>query len=158
MTLAVQLLRQASRTLACPAQCRLRIAPCRGLDQRIQIAQQGRILGNEFLAPTTGHANSTLSGHTGIKRSCRHRSATEFRKPGMDRCPRQAHRASYGTDATAPETARLNGRPQSQRCFIQPISQRSVLDLDLVDNIRPRGITPNALVFKLVFKLLLLDY
>ena len=53
----LQGVRKALATLRGPAQRTLRIAPRRGLDQRLKSAQQFRLLLRLRLAPTTGTAN-----------------------------------------------------------------------------------------------------
>src|SRR5467141_390174 len=57
VTLRLQRLRQAAHALAGPPQRRLGITACRRLDQRLEIREQCRILGDRSLAPSSRSPN-----------------------------------------------------------------------------------------------------
>jgi hypothetical protein len=153
MALLGQFLRKPRRALARPAQRRLRVSSGGRLNQRIKVAQKGRILVRQFLTPAPFGADATLAGDTDSRGWGRgQRQRFQVFQTGIDRRSRHPGGLRHGAHATPSQGACLNRSPQTQRRFVQPFRQSPILVLD-----RPR-ITHTRKVWKppRMFKLFLL--
>ncbi len=127
VTLGRQLLGQMRRTLAGPAQRRLRITARTRLHQGIQIAQQGRIFDAQALASAApGPHPRVTTGRGGLVGG----QAGQFAQPGVNRRARQSARVRHRRDAATSQCTRFHGGPNAQRRFVQPTGQRPELLFD----------------------------
>ena len=110
VALGLKRCREPAQALARPAQRRLRIAPRRRLDQRLQIRNQRGILGNRRLAPPAQAPNTP---HQQILADRQLLQAT------ADRTRRHTGRRRHRSNPAIPRRNRLRGRNQAPPTFVE---------------------------------------
>src|SRR6516165_552342 len=108
VTLRLQRLRQPAHALAGPPQRRLGITACRRLDQRLEIREQRRILGDRSLAPSSRSPNS-LAGLV----------LRQFLQAPPDRARRNPGRRRHRRDPPITRRERLGRCNQTTAPFIE---------------------------------------
>ena len=123
-TLLLQGVRKAAAALRGPAQRTLRIAPRRGLDQRLESAQQFRLLLRLRLAPATGTANPAGLAWR--------RLSTEFTQTPANGRTRHPRDLGNKPDPAPPKASRLGRRQQPTAPLVKMRSQSLVSIFDTI--------------------------
>ena len=110
-----QLRREVTRRLRGPPQRRFGIPPCFGFNQRIQSAQQFRIVDFGFLSPASGHPDSTTGSFGNV--------TGQFGQTTSDRFPRRASGPLHSADSTPTPRFRLGRHRRTTIPLIQPRQQ-----------------------------------
>jgi hypothetical protein len=132
MAQAAQAGRQLAQAPGCPKQRRLRVAAAVRLDQGAQVVEQGRILGDQRLAPAAFAAHALRIRRVAV---------AQFGKSAPDGRARQAGGARHCRDTAAPGGERLGGCKPAPAALVQHRSKgvKALADGRFIDH-------PNRLV------------
>ena len=114
MAFSPQLLRQARRAAACPAQRSLRVAPCKRVEQMFQRLDQTRVALRRRLATAARDTNPRTA-----RPRCRRRGRIQFSHACPHRAARQPGRLGNPCNSAAANGAGFRRGPEASRAFVQ---------------------------------------